>query len=202
MKKIIWLFMGIGFISCSDKKAKTIESTPVSDTIAETILVKTTDKKQLIVPGKSIGLTHLGQNAETLAALGRPDFSDAAMGKAWSTWYSKDDKKNELSIYTTYKDSEMTEKVIRLIRITSPEFKTKEGISTGSSVNTIRNSYPKLILCGKYKDAEGTVEIYDAVDLGIAFEIRKENCISIIIHETGKKVTDEYITFHPDMERF
>ncbi len=202
MKKIIWVFVGIGFISCSDKKVKSIENTAVTDTVVEPTLVKTTDEKQLIVPGKSIGLTHLGQNAETLASLGRPDFSDAAMGKAWSTWYSKDNKKNELNIYTTYKDSEMTEKVIRLIRITSPEFKTEEGISTGSSINTIRSSYPKLVITGKYKDAGESVEIYDAMDSGIAFEIKKESCISIIVHETGKKVTDEYITFHPDMERF
>lgn len=53
MKKTIWLFMGIGFISCSDKKAKTIETTPVSDTIAETILVKTTDKNSLSFPEKA-----------------------------------------------------------------------------------------------------------------------------------------------------
>ncbi|MEZ0006586.1 hypothetical protein ABH942_001956 [Flavobacterium sp. 28YEA47A] len=201
MKKIIWLFLGIGFISCSDKKVKPIENTTVSDTVSKPVSVKTTDEKQLIVPGKSIGLTHLGQNAETLASLGRPDFSDAAMGKAWSSWYSKDGKKNELNIYTTYKDSEMKEKVIRLIRITSPEFKTEEGISTGSTLNTIQNSYPKLVITGKYKDVGESVEIYDAIDSGVAFEIKKGNCIGIIVHETGKKAADEYITFHPDMER-
>jgi len=202
MKKMIWLFLGIGFISCSDKKVKPIENTPVSDTVAKPVSVKTTDEKQLIVPGKSIGLTHLGQNTETLASLGRPDFSDAAMGKAWSSWYSKDGKKNELNIYTTYKDSEMKEKVIRLIRITSPEFKTEDGIATGSSLKTIQSDFPKAVLIGKYKDTGESVEIYDAIDSGIAFEIKKGNCISIIVHETGKKATDEYITFHPDMERF
>lgn len=202
MKRITFALIGICLISCSPKKEKAIESNTDSDTVIKYIPPEITDSKLHIVPGKSIGLTQLGQNAETLASLGKSDFSDAAMGKAWATWYSKDGKKHELNIYTTYKDSEMKEKVIRQIRITSPEFKTSDKIATGKSLNEIQKSFPKVKLAGKYNANGKAVQLYDDADSGIAFEIENDSCIGIIIHETGKKVTDEYITLHPDMERF
>ncbi|MCY1485327.1 hypothetical protein D3C87_327320 [compost metagenome] len=202
MKKIALALIGISLLSCSDKKASAVETEKTSDSIVKYVPPEIIDRKQLIIPGKSIGLTQLGQNAETLLSLGKPDFSDAAMGKAWATWYSKDGQKKELNIYTTYKDSEMKEKVIRQIRITSPEFKTSDKIATGKSLKDIQQSFPKVKLIGKYNANGKAVQLYDDADSGIAFEIENDLCIGIIIHETGKKVTDEYITLHPDMERF
>ena len=201
MKKIALALIGISLLSCSDKKASAVE-TEKTDSIVKYIPPEIIDHQQLIIPGKSIGLTQLGQNAETLASLGKPDFSDAAMGKAWATWYSKDGQKKELNIYTTYKDSEMKEKVIRQIRITSPEFKTSEGIAIRKLLNDIQKSYPEIKLVGKYNADGKSIQLYDAMDSGIAFEIENDLCIGIIIHEMGKKVTEEYITLHPDMERF
>lgn len=202
MKKIALALIGISLLSCSDKKASAVETEKTSDSIVKYVPPEIIDRKQLIIPGKSIGLTQLGQNAETLSSLGKPDFSDAAMGKAWATWYSKDGQKKELNIYTTYKDSEMKEKVIRQIRITSPEFKTSDKIATGKSLNDIQKSFPKVKLVGEYNANGKTVQLYDDTDSGIAFEIENDLCIGITIHETGKKVNDEYITLHPDMERF
>lgn len=202
MKKIALALIGISLLSCSDKKASAVETEKTSDSIVKYVPPEITDRKQLIIPGKSIGLTQLGQNAETLSSLGKPDFSDAAMGKAWATWYSKDGQKKELNIYTIYKDSEMKEKVIRQIRITSPEFKTSDKIATGKSLNDIQKSFPKVKLVGEYNPNGKTVQLYDDADSGIAFEIENDLCIGIIIHEMGKKVTEEYITLHPDMERF
>lgn len=202
MKKIALALIGISLLSCSDKKASAVETEKTSDSIVKYVPPEIIDRQQLIIPGKSIGHTQLGQNAETLSSLGKPDFSDAAMGKAWATWYSKDGKKKELNIYTTYKDSEMKEKVIRQIRITSSEFKTWEGIAIGKSLNDIQKSYPKVKLVGEYNANGKTVQLYDDADSGIAFEIENDLCIGIIIHERGKKVTEEYITLHPDMERF
>jgi len=202
MKKIALALIGISLLSCSDKKASAVETEKTSDSIVKYVSPEIIDRKQLIIPGKSIGLTQLGQNAETLASLGKPDFSDAAMGKAWATWYSKDGQKKELNIYTTYKNSEMKEKVIRQIRITSPEFKTSDKIATGKSLNDIQKSFPKVKLVGGYNANGKAVQLYDDADSGIAFEIENDLCIGIIIHETGKKVTDEYITLHPDIKRF
>lgn len=201
MQKIALTLIAVSLLSCSDKKTTPVETDTNSDTIKydPPQIINT---QQLIIPGKRIGLTALEQNAETLSSLGKPDFSDAAMGKAWATWYSKDGQKNELNIYTTYKDAELKEKVVRQIRITSPKFKTSEGIATGKTLTDIKKNYPEVKLVGKYKANGQTIELYDAVNSGISFEIQKDTCISIIIHKSGKKVTEEYLTFRPDMEQF
>ncbi|KQR71115.1 hypothetical protein [Pedobacter sp. Leaf176] len=68
------------------------------------------------------------------AKLGRPDDGDAAMGKAWGIWYSKDltsGQRNEFAIYASYKDTSMRVRDVKQIRITSPEYKTQDGFTTG-----------------------------------------------------------------------
>lgn len=201
MQKIALTLITVSLLSCSEKKITSVETNTNSDSI-QYVPPEIIDTQQLIIPGKRIGLTALEQNAETLSSLGKPDFSDAAMGKAWTTWYSKDGQKKELNIYTTYKDAELKEKVVRQIRITSPEFKTSEGIATGKSLTDIKKNYPEVKLVGKYKAKGQPIELYDAVDSGIAFELQNDTCVSIIIHKSGKKVTEEYLTFRPDMEQF
>ena len=204
MKKFALLFIGICFFSCSDKKTNEgPNNTVVSDTI-KYIPPKVIEKEWAIIPGKSVGLTSLEENVEKLSELGEPDATDSAMGKSWPTWVSKEDKKNELNIYTTYKNSEMNEKVVRQIRITSPQFETPTEITTGKSLQEIQKAYPEIKLVGKYTDekTQKLVEIYDSERQGIAFEFTKNECVAIIIHTKGKKVTEEYMTFHPNMEKF
>lgn len=201
MNRLFFLLIATALFSCSDKKQeiKPSETIPVKDTVA---VEKAPDKTE-IIPGQTIGHISLEQNASVLdSILGKPDFSDAAMGKAWTSWYSKEEPKNELNIYTTYKDSEMKEKVVRQIRITSPKFETAEGISTGKTVEEIQKIYPDLKLVATYKSSGNQeIKIYDVVKSGIAFETENNKCIAIIIHTKDKNVTEEYITFHPDMTR-
>ena len=205
MKKLSLLLIGIFLASCSDKKtnAETENNAISSDTI-QYVSPKVTDNAYEIIPGERIGLTKLEENVATLSELGKPDFSDSAMGKSWSTWISKDGENNELNIYSTYKDSEMKEKVVRQIRITSPKFKTSEEISTGKSLQEIQKAFPDIKLVTKYTDekTKNLVEIYDAETNGIAFEFTQNKCVAIIVHTKGKKVTEEYITLHPNMEKF
>lgn len=204
MKKFALLFIGICFFSCSDKKTnEEPNNTVVSDTI-KYIPPKIIDEEWAIIPGKSVGLTSLEENVEKLSELGEPDATDSAKGKSWSTWVSKEDKKNELNIYTTYKNSEMNEKVVRQIRITSSKFETSNGISTRKSLQEIQKEYPEIKLVAKYSDekTKNPVEIYDSERQGIAFEFTKNECVAIIIHTKGKKVTEEYMTLHPNMEKF
>lgn len=205
MKKFALLLIGICLASCSDKKTniETENNAVLTDTI-KYIPPKVTDKAFEIISGERIGLTKLEENVETLSKLGKPDFSDAAMGKSWATWISKDDEKNELSIYSTYKNSEMKEKVVRQIRITSPKFQTPNEISTGKSLQEIQKAFPDIKLVAKYTDekTKNGVEIYDSETNGIAFEFTQNECAAIIVHTKGKKVTEEYITLHPNMEKF
>lgn len=209
MKKYIILLTTICLFSCSDKKtSKKIEShdTITIDSISKAD-VRTIDSKLLIVPGKSIGLTSLGQNTTALSILGKPDLSDAAMGKAWMVWYSKKNDasgfKNELMVSTGYKDSEMKDKVVKEIRINSVDFKTQNEIEVGDSFETIQKEFPDLKQVFKYINLETRKEIliYDSVSSGIAFEIQSDNkiCVAIVVHPKQKEVNNEYLVLHPEL---
>jgi hypothetical protein len=170
---------------------------------------QTISGNQLIAPGKSIGLTSLGVDAETLEKnLGRPDRSDAAMGKAWLSWIGKkrDDHNNQtrLDIYTTYADTTMRSKAVKQIRVTSSFFKTKEGLGVYSGLVVIKQHHPGLKAIGSYREDGRSFAIYDAISEGIAFEIVKagneEICTGVIVHQPGVRVTDVYIFLHPDMK--
>ena len=205
MKKFALLLIGICLASCSDKKTTLeTENDAVSTDTIKYVPPKVTDNAYEIIPGERIGLTKLEENTETLSELGKPDFSDSAMGKSWATWVSKDDEKNELNIYSTYKDSEMKEKVVRQIRITSSKFKTPNEISTGKSLQEIQKAFSDIKLVAKYTDekTKNGVEIYDSETNGIAFEFTQNECAAIIVHTKDKKVIEEYITLHPNMEKF
>lgn len=205
MKKFSLLLIGICLASCSDKKTTIeTENNAVSTDTIKYVPQKGTDNAYEIIPGERIGLTKLDENTEKLSELGKPDFSDSAMGKSWATWISKDDEKNELNIYSTYKNSEMKEKVVRQIRITSSKFKTPNEISTGKSLQEIQKAFSDIKLVAKYTDekTKNLVEIYDSETNGIAFEFTQNECAAITVHTKGKKVTDEYITLHPNMEKF
>lgn len=197
---VLWFACLLAVGSCNKKETQTTTITGTTDSIPAVKPVS----RMTIIPGKSIGNIFLEQNAETLdSILGKPDLSDAAMGKAWLTWFSKVSDTvtgNELNIYTTYKNNELNEKVVRQVRITSDEFKTSEGLSTGQSLDDIRKVFPNLEPSGKYDiETPNPVSLYDAVDDGIAFEVEKNICVGIIIHEKGKKVSEVYLSFHPDM---
>lgn len=179
----------------------------LDETAVETNVATAVPAKLLIVSGQSIGNISINQNASELESiLGQPDLSDAAMGKAWLTWFSKISDSitgNELNIYTTYRpdDPDLKEKIVRQIRITSPDFKTSNGISTASTLPEIKAAFPNSIEIGKYDhETDNPVFIYDDIASGIAFEIEDNICTGIIIHEKDKAVGKEYITFHPDMK--
>ena len=163
----------------------------------------------LIVSGESVGKITLGTDASTLQnILDKPDISDAAMGKAWSTWYGKKrdehNNKTELNIYTTYKDSSMRQQTVQQIRTTSSFFTTADSIHVYSSLDDIKNKYA-VKKSAQYNSDGRTINIYDDKKQGIAFEIADADsqhiCTGIIIHAKNKSVNDVYIMLHPDMKR-
>jgi len=210
MKKFSLLIIIGVLISCrgNEETTETVTQIPV-DSVANP---KPEPKINLvIIPGQSIGNVALEQNSEELEFLGPADLSDAAMGKAWLTWFSTNSKqpsgKTELNIYTIYKDKELTQKVVRQIRITSPDFKTPEGIHVGMAFTEIQNLSPDLNYIGNFKNPGKTnwVELYDSTNIGIAYEIEntgsEKTCIAIIVHAKNRNVTEEYLSFHPDLVR-
>jgi hypothetical protein len=163
---------------------------------------------KVIVPGKSIGNIEIGMDDSGLEAFGKPDMSDAAMGKAWITWYGKKpdehNNKTQLNVYTAYKDTSMRAKTVQQIRTTSSFFETAGGLHVNASLSDIKQQYPKLKKVAVYTDDGRKIDIYDAQQQGIAFEIVNANqqqiCTGIIIHKSGVKVTQVYISLHPDMK--
>jgi hypothetical protein len=216
-------FASVIFIACNDNPASEATST---DTIHDTVFQKPdtvtvtnntiadssqAESNTTLIAGESVGKISLGTDASNLQnLLGKPDMSDAAMGKAWTSWYGKKrdehNNKTELNIYTAYKDTSMREQTVQQIRTTSSFFVTADSIHVYSSLDDIKNKYA-VKKAAQYKSSDGrTITVYDDNKDGIAFEIVSANtqniCTGIIIHAKNKSVNDIYIMLHPDMKRF
>jgi hypothetical protein len=211
-----WLMIVcISFISCGQKNAET--ETSGGDTATQpaqaddtTITQVPPATSQLIVPGESIGNISIGTDATDLETLlGKPDASDAAMGKAWLTWNGKRDEHNNvtsLNIYTTYKDSSMRQKTVQQIRTTSSSFSTVEDLHVYASLETIKDKFSAIKKRAHYTDEGTDIIIFDEQQKGIAFEIvaasGQQICTGIIVHKKGEAVTNVYRFLHPDMKFF
>jgi len=167
------------------------------------------DSNYLIVAGERIGKVKIGEDVSSLEVLGRPDISDAAMGKAWLTWKGKRDEHNnatELNVYTTYKDNTMRQKTVQQIRTTSSDFSTSQNNHVYSSLSEIEKEFPSLKKAASFNEDGRDIVVYDAVKEGIAFEIasagQQKICTGIIVHEKGRDVTEIYIMLHPGMKRY
>lgn len=207
MKKLFIAIAAIVLFGCNDKK--TISTPTGVDTTTNAISEKEEiPQVLLIIPAQRVGLTEINQDAALLdSILGVPDLSDAAMGKAWLTWYGKtadvNSGKYELNIFTTYKDSQMMSKVVRQIRVTSPDFKiASNGLSTGRSKSDFEKQYPDLKRVATYKNKENNIEteLYEVENGGIAFEFEAGFCYSIIVFERDQDVARYFRTFHPEMQ--
>ncbi|TKK68479.1 hypothetical protein FC093_10135 [Ilyomonas limi] len=210
------LILSLIVASCTNNNTNTGELDTVTMNVADentdTVSrnkVHAFDTAQLIVPGERIGKVKLNENVDSLQVLGRPDVSDAAMGKAWLTWKGKRDEHNNatvLNVYTTYKDSSMRKKTVQQIRTTSPYFFTQDSIHVYASLETIRQHFPALQKAASYNEDGRKIVLYDAMEQGIAFEIanadEQQICTGIIVHEKDKNVTEIYIMLHPGMKRY
>lgn len=211
LKNSVLLLCILMIVSCDQRRRKDTNPVTITDTdtkqhIAAPGSAPVKKNSLMIVPGESIGEVNLGDDASMLTQkLGKPDLSDAAMGKAWITWYGKKrDKYNnlpELNVFTTYKDSGMKQVTVQLIRTTSAGFSTANGIRVFDSFTDIQKAFPRLQQRGMFtqKNTHRTMSIYDAEADGIAFDIvsagAQQICIGIIVHSPGKNVMGDYLGF-------
>ncbi|QMU30226.1 hypothetical protein [Adhaeribacter radiodurans] len=220
--KIVYsLLFWLSLHACSGKQENTAGTThqkseqnsPINPSENAKPIVAEVKTSQLIVPGKSIGLTKLQEKAEQVtASLGKPDFSDGAMGKALATWLSKpaadatDTTRHRTTIYfTTNMGAPDEASRVNQIRVTSPYFRTVDSVQVGSDWSFIQKKYHGTIKAAAYK-VTGTskkVTIYDAVADGITFEIDEQGrCVAITIHQPQQDIRNTYLPLFPDMERF
>lgn len=199
-------------------KADTSAKNPVAkEASADTVQVDTfrnIPASKLIVPGERIGETKLGETGtELFAAKDKPDAGDAAMGKAWSTWYSKpapgdiDTTRNELNVFTLVKmGADDGEHRVKLIRVTSPFFATKTKVSAKKQKNYIQKVFPDLKKLAVYPSPKGDVFIYDDSKNGIAFEFLGDKnssvCKAVMVHDKGEKLPGQIAGIHNDLKNF
>ncbi|UKT66106.1 hypothetical protein [Pedobacter mucosus] len=205
MRSIVGILLGlsISLFACNSVEHKNIntDSTTKKISVGESKL--TIGPKFLIIPGVSIGQIKLGEDTQEIGnKLGTPDAGDAAMGKAWSIWYSEDPnttRRNELSIYSSYKDSSATSKDVKQIRITSGQFKTLDGFGTGRKLKDAQAKFPDLDQISTYlNEKKDTVLIYDSKSQGIGFEFLSGKSISLTVHPKNVSVNATYLAIHPD----
>lgn len=153
----------------------------------------------LVAPGRSLGNITLGAAPETLTTLGPPATTDAAMQKAWATWYGKatTGARTQLDVYTAVSGADMR-KTIQMVRATSPFFHTVGGIRPGSTLAAVRKSCGPFTLAGTYSSgpAKATRYLYDNARAGIAFETdgtsATSHCTAVLVHLPGKAIKTSY----------
>lgn len=154
----------------------------------------------LITPGKSIGQITVNEDFDNVQKrLGRPDFSDAAMGSALFTWYAGHDTASyQTSIFGHRNMGGKDENTLRVkkILVTSPDFKTADSVHTGIDLEAIKTHY-NLTQKGQYKTAGYAVNIHADTPKGIAFEINTKNnmCVGIMVFKPGNEPAT-YIDMH------
>jgi hypothetical protein len=187
-------------IACGNKSAEgrrhNVDSLPYLNSVKET------KEDSLIVPGSKVGKVKIGMTTEALIkAIGEPDLSDAAMGKAWLTWYNNKNRSSQLDVYTAYKDSNMSEKTVELIRVSSKDLNTKDFIRVGASLGDIEKKFPELKYISHYrKDGTGEiVSLYADQKAGIAFEFsaveKFKKCSAVIVFDVKRPLLSIYQSF-------
>ncbi|RYG43284.1 hypothetical protein EON79_17265 [bacterium] len=143
-----------------------------------------------VVPGESLGQIKIGDPATTLAKLGRPYAGDAAMQKAWATWLGKG--RARLDVYTVV---ESDRPVIRIIRATSPSFRTASGLGPGVSEKRMRRAYPAARDIVTYRPPSGgaPVHVFDDIEEGFAFEVQRGQCVGIAVHRASHGLNSEML---------
>ncbi|MBC7565480.1 MAG: hypothetical protein H7223_00775, partial [Pedobacter sp.] len=141
----------------------------------------------LLVPGTSAGKIGIGRDAkEAYADLGKADAGDAAMQKSVAIWYKDHDPKSyATSIYTVRDTGENPAAIIQQIRVTSPAFKTTDGIGVSSTLEAIQKKY-SITKLTDVTDGKVVLEMYDSLT-GIAFETDSKGiCRAVIIHRANE----------------
>lgn len=169
---------------------------------------KEIDSSRLIIGGERAGKLYLGQDMQNVfKILGTADDGDAAMGSALGIWYTKSTsdhtRRDPITIFSSYRDSNMVVKIVKQLSVSSADFSTNNGIHTGFKLSALQSAYPELKKMETYINEEGTdtLLIYDNITAGIAFDIQKDTCNAITIHPKNKAVNSTYLPVHPGWKR-
>lgn len=189
----VLLLLGLS-AACNSATQKTTDKANVPNTaISKEVRPIPLDK--LIIPGKQVGTLYLGQDMkEILAELGPANDGDAAMGSALAIW-----NKDSISVFSSYRDSNMVIKAAKQIAVGSSAYSTADHIHTGIQLAQLVHLRPELKLSALYvnEKSSDTLKILDDVKAGIAFDIEKGLCSRIVVHPKNKSVQSTYLSMYP-----
>lgn len=152
---------------------------------------------QRITPGKGIGHLTIGLPVDSaIVRLGRPDSSDAAMGSALLAWYSKDASKHRTAVFAGRNMGNEDVSRIKKIMVSSPWFKTSDGIATGTLLTDIERNYT-LKQVDDFTARQKGLQVFDDNDKGITFDIdsASRKCTAITVHIAHEN-PQSYINMH------
>lgn len=154
------------------------------------------DESYRIVPGKAIGNTHINDNMDSVTSLlGKPDDGDAAMQKSVAIYYKGAYATSILSARNP--DGDHPVEKVKQIRVTSPAFKTEDGLHVGSTLNELNAKY-QLKKTTTYKGEGGECTVWDAGH-GIAFETNPAgNCIAVIVYSPEEPYQGAALNIRPN----
>lgn len=200
--KIALLGLSISVVACQSADRKLAAQ---NDSLTQVPVVagQTVDQRFLVVAGRSVGEIAIGADMEQVSQkLGKADAGDAAMGKAWGIWYGDDStggQRNEVAVYSAYRDTSMQVKEVKQIRVTADKFKTADGFSLGTTLTALRSKFPDLRQVTSYVDTtKDTVLVYDSNKSGISFEFLKGKSVALTVHPEHVPVNGTYLTLHPE----
>jgi hypothetical protein len=194
----------------SENTSQTTISQPQQTSVPESSNVQAesdqeeTSTNNLIIPGKSVGLIKLHEQAEVVTKLlGKPDKADAAMGKSLQTWYTKpqpngpDTATYETSIFFSRNmGAEDETSQAQQIRITSPFFKTENQTGVNATLAEIQQAFPEVKKTATFtssRQPKKQITVYAAKKTGIAFDIAEnQKCVGITLFEPGKQAFEVY----------
>ncbi|WP_095702990.1 hypothetical protein [Mucilaginibacter sp. MD40] len=156
----------------------------------------------LITPGIGIGQTVLNEAGEkVIARLGKPDGGDAAMGKSVSVWYADHNKRGYVTqVYFTKNMGNDDAARVKVIRVSSPSFKTDKAIYTGVLLKEAEARF-QLKKIGSFKAELSDRNIFDDQAAGIAFDTDRSGTITgIAVHEKGVSALNAYMAFFSNVK--
>jgi len=181
-------------LACNSPANKATNDPAATNTSAADSTVK---PDQLITPGKGIGHLSIGLPVDSvIVRLGRPDSSDAAMGSALMAWYSKDAGKHRTAVFASRNMGNEDVSRIKKIMVSSPWFRTHDGIATGAILADIEKSY-KLKQVDDFTARQKGLQVFDDNGQGITFDIdsTSRKCVAITVHTAHEK-PGTYINMH------
>ncbi|MBT0607520.1 hypothetical protein [Aequorivita echinoideorum] len=198
MKFLLLVILALSFAGCNNYE-KTDNVSSEENQLQQVASPKPEKTPQtFIVPGKRLGNIVLDQNFNPiLDSLGKPDISNAGMGKAVNTWKHG---KNLLTIYTNTQMGVEDFSRVKAIRSLSNDFKTEDNLGVSSSIDELKRYY-RLDPAGKFTD-NGKHYILYKTSKGIAFEVNmKQICNGVLLYSKETNPESFYNAIYPTFEK-